>query len=134
MSLTGSGGNATIDTTGGNIDLTGILSGSGGLTKAGSGTLILGGSNNYLGGTIVEEGRLIVENPASLADGSNLAVGAGVSSFSAPLTAAAPVPEPGALAMLAVGGLFLVFYRMRRYGLFVKRVAVSRKSSRISAS
>ena len=90
MSLTGGtptgSGNATIDTSGGNIDLTGSLSGSGGLTKAGSGTLILGGSNSYLGETIVEEGKLIVEIPAGLADGSNLAVGAGVSSFSVPLT------------------------------------------------
>ncbi|MBE2181718.1 MAG: autotransporter-associated beta strand repeat-containing protein [Chthoniobacterales bacterium] len=35
------------------------LSGSNGLTKAGTGTLILGGANDYSGGTLVSAGRLV---------------------------------------------------------------------------
>ncbi|MDB2614200.1 autotransporter-associated beta strand repeat-containing protein, partial [Chlamydiales bacterium] len=37
---------------------TGVMSGSGALTKAGVGTLLLSGANSYIGGTTVEEGIL----------------------------------------------------------------------------
>ena len=57
MTLTGSSGNATIDTTGGNIGLAGVVSGSGGLVKVGSGTLILSAANTYVGPTTVAAGR-----------------------------------------------------------------------------
>ena len=36
----------------------GVISGSGSLTKAGAGTLILGGANNYSGDTIIQAGAL----------------------------------------------------------------------------
>ncbi len=62
MSLTGSGGNATIDTTGGNINLPGVLSGSGGLNKAGTGTLSLGGQNTFSGSTLILAGTSLLEN------------------------------------------------------------------------
>ena len=39
MNLTGNGGNATVDTTGGSIGLAGNLTGFGGLSKVGPGTL-----------------------------------------------------------------------------------------------
>jgi len=59
MTLTGTNGNVTFDTTGGNINLTGALSGTGGLIKDGSGTLTLNnGANVYQGGTVVENGVL----------------------------------------------------------------------------
>ena len=61
MTLTGSSGNATIDTTGGNIGLAGVVSGSGGLVKVGSGTLILSAANTYVGPTTVAAGRLEVD-------------------------------------------------------------------------
>jgi autotransporter-associated beta strand protein len=53
MNLTGSGGNATINTAGGGISLSGNLSGAGGLTKFGVNTLTLSGSNTYLGNTTI---------------------------------------------------------------------------------
>ena len=62
MTLTSSGGNNTVDTTGGNISLTGILSGSGGLNKAGAGTLSLGGTNVYCGSTSILAGVLLLAN------------------------------------------------------------------------
>ena len=51
MTLTGSGGNATVDTAGNTVTLSGSLSGPGGLTKTDSGTLVLSASNTYTGGT-----------------------------------------------------------------------------------
>jgi len=69
MALTGSGGGTAFDTTGGNIGLSGVLSGTGGLTKAGSGTLTLSGSNSYSGGTVLSNGILQL--------GSANAIGAG---------------------------------------------------------
>ena len=66
MTLTGSGGNATVDTGGGDITLTGILGGSGGLNKAGTGTLTLGGANNYSGDTSIVAGTLLLANSNAL--------------------------------------------------------------------
>ena len=45
MTLTGSGGNATVDTAGYNVTLSGSLSGHGGLIKTDSGTLTWGGQH-----------------------------------------------------------------------------------------
>jgi fibronectin-binding autotransporter adhesin len=77
MTLTGSGGNATIDTTGGNIGLSGLLGGSGGLNKAGNGVLSLSGNNTYLGPTNVSGGTLWISPSGSLASPAiNVAAGA----------------------------------------------------------
>ncbi len=62
VTLTGSGGNATVNTTGGNIGLSGVLSGSGGLNKAGTGTLSLTGSNSFSGNTTISSGTLLLGN------------------------------------------------------------------------
>ena len=66
ITLTGSGGNATIDTTYGNIGLAGPLSGAGGLNKAGTGTLTLSASNSYMGTTNVNAGTLAISGSGSL--------------------------------------------------------------------
>jgi autotransporter-associated beta strand protein len=65
MTLTGSGGNATVDTAGYAVTLSGSLSGPGGLVKTDSGTLVLAASNTYTGGTLVEAGILVVSNGSS---------------------------------------------------------------------
>jgi len=58
MNLTGSNGPVTFDTAGNTITLSGSLYGYGGLTKTGSGTLILSGGASYLGNTVVNAGAL----------------------------------------------------------------------------
>ena len=58
LNLTGSGGASTIDTTGGNISLSGNLLGSGTLNKVGPGTLSLSGTNSVLGSLTVNGGVL----------------------------------------------------------------------------
>ena len=58
MSLTGTGGNAIVNTNGNAVTLSGVLSGTGGLTKAGAGTLTLSAANTYTGLTTVSAGML----------------------------------------------------------------------------
>jgi formylglycine-generating enzyme len=128
MNLSGIGGPATIDASGGSISLSGNLSGNGGLTEVGSGLLILSGSNTYTGGTKIETGTLVVLNSTALPDGSSLTVGAvgtllfnpaahllAVESLAAQ---ASPIPEPSTLALLIVGaaGLLAFVWRRRRLG------------------
>ena len=50
----------------GNTNLTGLVTGTGGLTKWGEGTLTLSGSANYGGVTSIQAGTLRVQNPSVL--------------------------------------------------------------------
>ena len=59
------GGNSLTVGTANSTSFAGNISGGGGLTKTGSGTLILSGANNYTGGTVVSAGTL-QGNTASL--------------------------------------------------------------------
>jgi fibronectin-binding autotransporter adhesin len=52
-------GGGTIDTNGNSATLSGVVSGTGGLTKSGTGTLTLSGANTYSGGTTVNAGSLL---------------------------------------------------------------------------
>ncbi len=56
VTLTNNGG--TFDTNGNILTWNGVISGDGGLTKVGAGTLILGSTNTYAGGTLVDGGTL----------------------------------------------------------------------------
>ena len=89
------------------------------LTKDGSGSLILSGSDYYTGGTDVEGGTLYATNSNAIPAGTGLTVdaggtvvfvdppGAGTTIFAtaSPAGRVAAVPEPGTLALLAVGAL-----------------------------
>ena len=67
VTLTNNGG--TFDTNGNILTWNGVISGDGGLTKIGAGTLILGSTNTYAGGTLVDGGTLGI--------GANGALGSG---------------------------------------------------------
>jgi len=75
MALGTSGGGATFDTAGYAVTLSGSLSGSGSLTKLGSGTLTLSASNSYLGPTTVAAGKLYFDG--SLSSSGLVSVGDG---------------------------------------------------------
>ena len=55
-----------------NTTYSGVLSGSGGLAKIGSGMLTLTGSNSYTGGTSVKGGTLLLDFSAAGAPAGNI--------------------------------------------------------------
>jgi len=100
------------------------------LIKHGLGTLVLSGTNNYTGGTVVNAGILAITSSGALPDGQSLTVAAGgtlifdpsfsgspivASSVSSHATASpvalAPVPEPSTLALLLAGLWSAAIYR-----------------------
>ncbi len=74
-------GGSNLALTSGAAALNSSISGPGGLTKTGAGTVTLSGQNNYTGGTSVLSGTLVLAKPSSLATGSSLIVGASASSI-----------------------------------------------------
>jgi autotransporter-associated beta strand protein len=66
ITLTASGGYATIDTAGYTLTLSGALSGPGGLIKTDNGTLVLAAANTFSGPTLISGGTLTLSNPAAL--------------------------------------------------------------------
>jgi autotransporter-associated beta strand protein len=59
-----------------NISLSGTVSGSGSIAKTGNGTLLLSGTNTYMGSTLVNAGRLVLDVNGSVAS-SKIIVGSG---------------------------------------------------------
>jgi autotransporter-associated beta strand protein len=68
-------------------DYSGVLSGSGSLTKTGAGTFTLNGSNAYSGGTQINDGVLALGSPGALGSSGTIAFGGGTLQFSGANTA-----------------------------------------------
>ncbi|MGA2069147.1 MAG: autotransporter-associated beta strand repeat-containing protein, partial [Thermoguttaceae bacterium] len=96
MTLGTSGGNATVDTGGNTVTLSGVLSGPGSLAKIDSGTLILSAANTYAGSTAVNAGMLSLTG--SLNSSSALVLGGGAFSY-------APTANGGSGNSQTVAGL-----------------------------
>ncbi len=114
ITLTDSGQAGTINMAGNSITLSGDISGGGGLTINGAGSLVLAGSNSYAGTTTVESGTLIVAGADAIPNGASLIIGAEAASILGTVAAAKPsiqspavVPEPSTLALLGAVTLAL---------------------------
>ncbi len=83
MTLTSTGGDANIDTAGYNVTCSGILSGAGGLTKIGSGTLILSTANTFTGPVNFNGGLIKTAALNRLGNGTGLNFGGGALQFDA---------------------------------------------------
>jgi outer membrane autotransporter protein len=106
-SLAGAGnvtlGSATLTTGNDNTSTTfsGTISGVGGLTKIGAGTLTLAGANSYFGGTTIDAGTLAVSADNNLGNSSgSLAIGGGTLQYLAGFT------SNRAVTLNAGGGIF----------------------------
>ena len=66
FSLAAGGGVFQIDTAATNLTLSGVVSGSGALSKTGLGTLTLSGANSYTGATTITTGVLNIQNNTAL--------------------------------------------------------------------
>ena len=98
MALTGTGGNANIDTADYAVTLSGQLAGPAGLNKLGAGTLTLSGANTYNGLTTVNAGVL------DLVDSTfNVSAGTASGTF-APLLAGGADIQAGKLVLDYTGG------------------------------
>ena len=76
--ISATGSSATIDTiSGGTSTLSGVISGAGGISKTGSGTLVLTGANTHTGTMTLSAGTLEFQGASSMSTGTTLGMATG---------------------------------------------------------
>jgi len=94
----------TIDTNGFTTTISQAITGTGGLTKIGAGTLTLAGTNSYSGGTVLNAGTLVVNGPQALGLG-NVQVNAGIlRADPQPINVAGNYTQTGGTLQLQIAG------------------------------
>ncbi len=78
----------------GDVNANGVISGAGGLTKSGAGTLALTAINTYAGPTTNQSGTISLNGTATFGDGSGLLVLAGGEILSRNTRSGAPIANP----------------------------------------
>ncbi|MDB6024780.1 MAG: phosphohydrolase [Verrucomicrobiales bacterium] len=96
-------------TSSGTTTLSGIVSGTGGLTKDGTGVLQLSGSsaNTYSGNTLVNAGTLLLAKTAGNALPGNVTIGDGIGTDTVQLNAANQIADSAVVTIAAGGSLNL---------------------------
>ena len=97
------GATLTINTNGMNVVVPGIISGSGGVTKTGNGTLTLTGSNSYSGMTTENGGTLLISGTTAATGG--FMVSSGVLWLSGSILKPNAITANGGLLRVAAGSL-----------------------------
>jgi autotransporter-associated beta strand protein len=87
------GGAIDVNQAGTNLGLSGLVTGPGGLTKVGTGTLTISGTGNYLGPTVINAGTMVFSGANSLPSGNDLTIAPGATAT----LGAAATPNIGAL-------------------------------------
>ena len=111
MTLTGSGGNAVVDTTFASATFAGNLSGPGGLIETGSNTLTLSGTNPYGGGTVINQGNLVFSSTSAVPGNGSIQINAlGAVNISGAYTTASSWLGSGKVNANSTGALALTAF------------------------
>ncbi|MBU6165279.1 MAG: autotransporter-associated beta strand repeat-containing protein [Alphaproteobacteria bacterium] len=108
-------GGLTVDSGTGSFELSGVIDGTGSITKVNSGTLILSGVNSYSGGTNLNTGSLTIGNggalgsgPLNTAGGTTLVIGTTTGTNTA-ITLGNPINLGAGITTLDLQGTSLSF-------------------------
>ena len=82
LNLALAGGPRTFNAASGNLIVSGTVSGTAGLVKAGAGSLTLSGANTYSGGTTLNSGTLVIGSAGALGSGTVATAGGSVVEWS----------------------------------------------------